>query len=76
MLRAGGRQKVFDEDALPTARAAEGSKPNRYLQPRRCHGSNTELKGKRGTGVYCVGSHLLSPEHRRAINAQEELLFY
>lgn len=75
-LTAGEREKAFDEDALPTARAAEGSKHNRPLQTRRCHGSNTELKGDRGTGGYCVGSPLSSPEHRRAIDAQQELLFY
>ena len=75
-LTAEGREKAFDEDALPTARAAEGSKCNRLLQTRRCHGNDAELKGKRGTGGYCVGSPLPSPEHRRAINAQQELLFY
>lgn len=41
---------MFDEDVLPTARTAEESKQNRPLQTRRCHGSNAELKGERGTG--------------------------
>lgn len=70
------RKRAFDEDVLPTATAAQGSKHNRPLQTRRCCGSNAELKGERGTGEYCVGTPLPSPEHRRAISAQQELLFY